>query len=525
MPAGWETGRAVEPVLLVGGPPAGRILILRIVPSATPMTVRPAVGAARPPSGQWLAWFPMLRHVSFLVGSWMRRTGFISGCGLALGGAILLAPATTFEILGQATFASTPTIGQRVTARPNNYPSPSVSSFAPRPVPASLSPLEVVLPPSPPIGNNPTATVPSRPIALRVASQQPIEVSGITRRNDGPVVPDYRALQYTPTTSELTSQLLPAVQRGYALAQRGALYAAQTEFVQVLRRVALAKDAARGGEEHSRALAAGLRALDEAKDFVPSGLELEGEVNVWIVSSSHRTPVLHEYANEVSLHMAGSLYHAFAERQLAFAVASEQSGSTALHGLGKINARLAELSDNNVHDGRIAVTMFSAAIAARPDNYLAANELGVLLCRNGRPAESVRLFERAIDFAPSALAYHNLAVAQRKLGMHGQAAANEQESQRLAAWERSTGAVSQRVGVHWVAPEDMAHVAQPSPLAPKGVVAEAQRKSPWRKTAELARSLPLPGRDRAAVEPRQAAEPRTPQPFVTAPLFGTPGIR
>jgi len=341
-------------------------------------------------------------------------------------------------------------------------------------------------------------------------------------RNDGPVVPDHRALQYTPTTSELTSQLLPAVQRGYALAQRGALYAAQTEFVQVLRRVALAKDASRGGDQHSRALAVGLRALDEAEDFVPRGLALEGEVNVWTVASSHRTPVLQDYAHEVSLHTAASLYHAFAERQLAFAVAGEQTGSMALHGLGKINARLADLGDNDVHDVRTAVTMFSAALAVRPDNHLAANELGVLLCRNGRPAESVRLFERAIDFAPSATAYHNLAVSQRKLGMHGQAVANDQESQRLAAWERSTGAVSQRVGVRWVAPGDMARVAQPAPLAPKAVVAHVPPKSPWKKTAEFARSLSLPRFGGRNDEPRPSAEPRTAIPFVAPPMPSQP---
>src|SRR5262249_12101401 len=80
---------------------------------------------------------------------------------------------------------------------------------------------------------------------------------------------------YLATSAEMTSQLLPAVQRGYDLAQRGAFFAARTEFVQVLRRVAQAKDAASGTEEHARALAAGLRALDEANDFIPQGAQVE----------------------------------------------------------------------------------------------------------------------------------------------------------------------------------------------------------------------------------------------------------
>jgi hypothetical protein len=87
--------------------------------------------------------------------------------------------------------------------------------------------------------------------------------------------------------------------------------------------------------------------------------------------------------------------------------------------------------------------------------------MGVILCRTGHAAEAVDRFTRAIDLAPNATAYHNLAVAQQKLGMAGQAAANEQEAQRFAAIDRSTGAVSRRAGVQWVSPAEMARVTQP----------------------------------------------------------------
>jgi tetratricopeptide (TPR) repeat protein len=274
---------------------------------------------------------------------------------------------------------------------------------------------------------------------------------------------------------------MPAVGRGYALAERGALYAAQTEFVQVLRRIAQAKDAAAGSDEHSRALAAGLRALDEAEDFVPAGIQLEAELDVSVVSSSHRTPVLRDGRFNVLPHEAAALYHSYAERQLAQAVTGEQAGSMALHGLGKIYALLAARNDDDAQFTQRALAIYSAALAAREDNHLAANELGVLMCRNGRAAEATRLFERTIDAAPSALAYHNLAVAQRKLGMHGQAAANDQESQRLASWERATGAVSRRAGVRWVSPQEMTRVAQPAPLSPAVYEAAASTGSPLQR--------------------------------------------
>lgn len=274
------------------------------------------------------------------------------------------------------------------------------------------------------------------------------------------------ALAIPPTSSELTAQLLPAVQRGYNLAQRGAFCAARTEFIQVLRRVALAKDASAGNEEHSRQLAAGLRAMDEADDFVPRGAQLEAELNVRTVASSHRTPVLKDYYQEVMPQEAVAMYHSYAQLQLAQAALDEQAGSMALHGLGKVYARQAERSDDDVQLTRCAMTMYAAALDACPKNNLAANELGVLLCRTGHPAEAVSNFTRAIDVAPTATAYHNLAAAQQKLGLTAQSAANETESQRLAAIDRAAGTKSKQAGIEWITPAEMASFSQAAPAAP-----------------------------------------------------------
>jgi tetratricopeptide (TPR) repeat protein len=317
-------------------------------------------------------------------------------------------------------------------------------------------------------------------------------------------LPKQQPVEYARTTVDLTEQLLPAVQRGYELAQRGALFAARAEFVQVLRRIAQAKDAAEDCNDHSRALAAGLRALDEAEDFIPAGIQLEADLNVDIVASSHRTPVLREGGHDVLPHEAAVRYHRYAQQQLTAAVAGEQAGSMALHGIGKIDALVAARNDDDVQLTERASAMYAAALGARPDNHLAANELGVLLCRNGRSAEAVQLFMRTIDAAPSSLAYHNLAVAQRKLGLAGQAAANEHESQRLAARERAAGAVSRREGVTWVSAHEMARVAQPASLAPaisatsspthaasvhNAASPTPPNKSPWQRTVEFAKSL------------------------------------
>jgi tetratricopeptide (TPR) repeat protein len=292
---------------------------------------------------------------------------------------------------------------------------------------------------------------------------QPQKNAAAFSANNAEMVP------YMPVTAGLSAQLLPSVQRAYALAQRGSLYAAQTEFVQVLRRIAQAKDADEGYDDHSRDLAAGLRALDEADDFAPTGVQLEAEMNVAVTVSSHRTPVLRNGDTDILPQEAIAEYHCYAQQQLEKAVTGEQAGSMALHGLGKVYCRLAEETPNDTRQQRKAMTMFLAALDAGPRNHLAANEVGVLLARNGHDAEAAAMFKRAIDVAPNSTAYHNLAASEQKLGQLGQAGADGQYADLLAARERAAGAISRSKGVEWVSPQELAGVAQPQPLPPSQV--------------------------------------------------------
>jgi tetratricopeptide (TPR) repeat protein len=352
---------------------------------------------------------------------------------------------------------------------PATYRLPPITSAYPTDIETAADSAPIFLPPQPaeldqpaiPESVNPPQWQQAIP-PLTPAGSPPDDRVEVSAVDDRPTPTDVAPQPAAPMTS--TTQLLPAVRRGYVLARRGALFAARTEFVQVLRRVAQAKDAAADSGEHSQALAAGLRAIDEAEDFIPDGIQLEAELDVRATASSHRTPALANEMECVLPHEAVHLYHQFAQTQLAQAVAGEQAGSMALYGLGRIDAQRAARSDDDLRLVQSARTMYAAALEACPHNHLAANELGVLECRLGRPAEAVRLFERTIDFAPTSTAYHNLAVAQQKLGLHPQAQANEHESQRLALWERSQGALSQRAGVLWVEPEEMARVAQPPAL-------------------------------------------------------------
>ena len=88
------------------------------------------------------------------------------------------------------------------------------------------------------------------------------------------------------------------VRHGFDLANRGAYYAARAEFIAGLRLVAQGLDAERHTVNHSRSLRAGLTALKEAGDFLPSGGKLEADLDLPAIIASHRTPVLKNAATD-----------------------------------------------------------------------------------------------------------------------------------------------------------------------------------------------------------------------------------
>ena len=129
------------------------------------------------------------------------------------------------------------------------------------------------------------------------------------------------------------------VRHGFELANRGAYYAARAEFIAGLRLLAQALDAERHTTNHSRALSAGLTALKEAGDFLPSGGKLEADLDLPTIVASHRTPVLKNTAMENLVPLVAlKSYFTFAQEQLSAAAGHEVAGSMALYALGKLHA-------------------------------------------------------------------------------------------------------------------------------------------------------------------------------------------
>jgi tetratricopeptide (TPR) repeat protein len=272
--------------------------------------------------------------------------------------------------------------------------------------------------------------------------------------------------------------------RAFELASNGAYFSARAEFIMALRLVAQALDADRQSRLHCTALSAGLTALKEAEDFLPTGSGLEADLDLARIIAGHRTPLLHGSAI-ASLTPLAALqgYFTFAQEQLAAAVDREVAGSIALYGLGKLHKVLSEQRAVSVAGARPkAMVFYQAALLTNPENHLASNDLGVLLAQAGRYEDARMALEHSLALHQSAIGWHNLAVVYQNL--------NQTELARRAEWlanaARQTGktqlaqsAAGSQQPVAWVDPQTFAQTSGQTLLANQpGAAAPAQAAQP-----------------------------------------------
>lgn len=279
-----------------------------------------------------------------------------------------------------------------------------------------------------------------------------------------------------PTDAMVCQRAQEKIRRAYALAQRGAYFAARSELIDALRSIAEAKDQDHAVTRRSAMLASGLRALDEAGDFSPSDAAADAELNIPVIVSSHRTPVgKSPEAAALMPQQLADLYLRYAQKQLGDAVSGEPAGSMALHALGKVYDHLGRLEpERRPLANRRAFALQQAALVARSDNYLAAHELGVLLAESGHFVEAQILLSQVVAREPNPVVLRNLANVERKLGREQAALSNERQAQLIAA---RTGAPSAN-GVSWVPPQALAQTSDGLPPNRRMAAAPQQPGAP-----------------------------------------------
>lgn len=322
------------------------------------------------------------------------------------------------------------------------------------------------------------AAIPPRPMPTRLSRAQIAEMAAVSRLADA------------------------HSKRGFELAGRNALYSSKSEFLQALGMVAQGLDAIEQGAGHVEAMTAGLKALEESNDFVARSSRVATQFDATEIARPHHTKLLQERETGSTTAMeALQLYYGFAQRHLEFAAGRQPAGSMALHGLGKVYTALAKTKgDQRVAAEPKAIVFFQAALLTDGRNYLAANELGVLLASYGKYAQAKAALLQSLRSSGQPVAWRNLAVVHSHMGEPHLAQLALGEAQRAA--ERGIdgrmgplGLSGRPFDVQWVDPKTFAHVQEPA--APAAPAASVPPSAP--ATSAPPASPPAP-----AAEPRPA---------------------
>lgn len=279
---------------------------------------------------------------------------------------------------------------------------------------------------------------PQAPPAAKIADQAPAEEMQpwLTERLDG--AESLAALR----------QAQDLVARASDLGARGAHYASRADFLRALRLVADALDRARGTTQHARALAAGLQALEESRDFTPPAGATR-LLDLKTIAEAHDTPLLRN--GEIAVGSptdARQAYCSFAAEQLAVACGREPVASLALYGLGKLQAAMAPTGSVPVESYLPrAAACFQAAVLTDEQNFLATNELAVAHAHCGRLPEARQLLEQAAPASNRPELWQNLAAVGQQMGDASLAKSAEAQAKALASRSPLSPAALSSVGV------------------------------------------------------------------------------
>jgi hypothetical protein len=104
----------------------------------------------------------------------------------------------------------------------------------------------------------------------------------------------------------------------------------------------------------------------------------------------------------------------------------------ALYALGKLHSTVAKQKSHDLVAAEPkAVVFFQASLVVFPKNYMAANDLGVLLAQGGSYAEARKALEHSVMTMRQSASVYNLSVVYRQLGQPRVADQLRQEADAL----------------------------------------------------------------------------------------------
>ncbi len=363
-------------------------------------------------------------------------------------------------------------------------PRPAVAAAPPKPAPVTETAAPIV-PRSVVISAQPQPA----PVAVAVAPVAPLKPAFIPASAHPEPTPITPPMQRDVASERARSAQLDALMRqaaainrhAFEMAQRGAIYSARAELMRSLHLLAAGLDGEEGGSRHQQMLAAGLQALDEAGDFVVQDPLATDQLDVARLAAGHRTTLLKvESADGLSPQVALGRYLTYSQQQLAEAVGNFPPGSAALYALGKIySLPTAAHGPTDVTGGAKSVVYYQASLQVDSRNFLAANELGVLLVQYGRLPEARAAFCHSLNIVAQPVIWENLAVVLERLGEQGLAVSARQQAALVA--QRTGGVLPSPYNVQWV---DQSTFASSMPLNVDPAKGSAAQSAEPKRTAD-----------------------------------------
>ncbi|MBX9787308.1 MAG: hypothetical protein K2Y37_00200 [Pirellulales bacterium] len=318
----------------------------------------------------------------------------------------------------------------------------------------TTSPSQQSAPPATPvIATAPTPAAPAASAPIAPPARQAAGPPQLAAARRVPVRPNLvlpaPLTQTKPRVQQVSSAEMAAVarladariRRGFELGGRGAFYSARSEFTQALGMIAQALDAETATATHVQAMTDGLRAIEESDDFIARSSQPRTDFDPVELAGRHRTPVLKGLEpGSVSGLDALQRYYNYAQERLAVAAGQEPVGAMALHGLGKLHSALAHgPSSQTIAAEPKALVFHQAALLVCPSNFMAANELGVLLVSYGRYEQAKAAFHQSLSVSRQPTTWRNLAVAHQAVGEFDLAKLALQEAEYAAAELKQRG--------------------------------------------------------------------------------------
>jgi tetratricopeptide (TPR) repeat protein len=246
------------------------------------------------------------------------------------------------------------------------------------------------------------------------------------------------------------------IEYGKSLARRNASEAAAQEFLGALRVLAEANDQATNGNAYISALRAGLQSIKEAADFKTDDPNNQIVMKVSNVIEGHETQIISSAeARTIGPSVAMRRYFEYAGQQLGRCGGQNPVAAEALYCLGKMKTITAQLDpDPESTELNEAIIFHHASLTADRTNHRSANELGVLLARNGHLDAAETYLKNSLKINPTPQSWANLAkVHQRKGTPQDQQLANLAMQEYQISLSQPIVATTQ-APIQWVEPQE-----------------------------------------------------------------------